>query len=123
MLKIIACVAAAAAFAGCASAPGQYGTRYVPVVDLQGRDQNKYQQDLLECQTLSEQRGDTTQQAIAGALAAALIGAVLAPSGYRNNVAGRSALLGAGAGAGGAIQTQQEIVKRCLGGRGYSILN
>ena len=123
MLKTIAVLAAAAVLTGCASAPGQYGTRYVPVVDLQGRDQNKYQQDLAECQTLAEQRGDTAQQALAGAVGAALIGAILAPSGYRNNVAGRSALLGAGAGAGTAIQTQQEIVKRCLAGRGYSVLN
>lgn len=123
MHNTITILAAAALLAGCAGTPGQYGTRYVPVVDLQGRDQARYQQDLAECQSLSEQRGDTAQQAIAGALAAALIGAVLAPSGYRNNVAGRSALLGAGAGAGSAIQTQQEIVKRCLGGRGYSVLN
>jgi len=65
MLKTIAVLAAAAVLTGCASTPGQYGTRYVPVVDLQGRDQNKYQQDLAECQTLAEQRGDTAQQALA----------------------------------------------------------
>lgn len=123
MLKTVSVIAAAALLGGCASTPGQYGTRYVPVVDLQGRDQNRYQQDLAECQALSEQRGDTAQQAVAGAVAAALIGAILAPSGHRNNVAGRSALLGAGAGAGTAIQTQQDIVKRCLAGRGYSVLN
>jgi len=78
MLKTIAVLAAAAVLTGCASTPGQYGTRCVPDVDLQGRDQNKYQQDLAECQTLAQQRGDTAQQALAGAVGAALIGAILA---------------------------------------------
>jgi hypothetical protein len=108
---------------GCASTPGAFGTRYVPVVDLKDQDANRYQRDLVECQTLAEQRGNTAQSAMAGAVAAALIGAIVAPSGHRNNVAGRSALLGAGAGAGGAIETQQDIVRKCLVGRGYRVLN
>lgn len=113
--------AALALLAGCASAP--MGTSYVPVVDLQGKDQAKYSQDLAECQGLARQRDNAAQMAVAGAIAGALLGAVLAPREYRHSLVNRGALIGAAGGAGNAVETQQDIIKRCLAGRGYSVLN
>ena len=88
-----------------------------------GKDAALLNQDLAECQQFAKQRADAASGAVAGALVGALIGAVLAPRGYRNSTAGYGAGAGALGGGVSANQTQESIVKRCLAGRGYSVLN
>lgn len=119
MKALTIAVALAVLTTGCATV----GTRYVPVVDLKDKDPVKYESDLKECQTLSEQRGDTAGAAVAGAAFGAILGAILAPREFRNGMVNRGALMGAGSGAGQAVQTQQAIIKQCLTGRGYAVLN
>lgn len=105
--------------AGCAS----MGAQYVPLVDMQGRDPVRFNADLAECQQFAVQRIDAARFAVVGAIATGLIGAFLAPRGFRNEVGGRAAALGAIGGAGEGLGTQQDIIKRCLAGRGYVVLN
>lgn len=119
IVKTIASIVIVLMLAGCATS----GANYRPVVDLHNRDPGRYQTDLSECQAYATQRMDAASGAVAGAVAGALLGAFLTPRGSRNYVAGRGAVLGGLAGAGGANETQETIVKRCLAGRGYSVLN
>lgn len=120
--KIVLIIAAAAALGACASNPNM-GTSYRPVVDLQSRSPELYEKDLGECQALARQRDDAARNAMAGAIAGALLGAIIAPRDYRQNLANRGALLGGLGAAGQAVETQETIIKRCLSGRGYSVLN
>ena len=107
------------ALSACATS----GARYVPVVDLRGHSQAQYAADLSKCQQYATQRMDAAQGALIGAIGSAILGAVVSPRGYRNEVAGKAALLGAGVGAAGANETQETIIKRCLAGRGYNVLS
>lgn len=117
----VALLAAALILSACATAPR--GAAYAPLVDLQGKSAEQLAVDTGECQAYARQRMDAAQGAMAGAIAGALLGAFLAPRGYRNEVAGKTAGLGAISGAVQANDTQESITKRCLAGRGYSVLN
>lgn len=117
-IRIVAAVCALA-LAGCAN----MGAKYVPLVDLQGRSQAQFDIDVAQCQDFAAKRINAEHFAIAGAIATGLLGAFLAPRGFRNEVAGRAAVLGAAGGAGEGIGTQQDIIRRCMAGRGYSVLN
>jgi outer membrane lipoprotein SlyB len=105
--------------AGCATR----GANYQPLIDTKGRDQAQLAQDTSECQVFAKQRMDAASGAVAGAVLGAVIGALLMPHGFRNQGAGYGALFGGASGAGSANDTQETIVKRCLAGRGYSVLN
>ena len=49
--------------------------------------------------------------------------AALAPQGSRNSWAGSGAIAGGAGGAVGATDSQEAIIRRCLAGRGFSVLN
>lgn len=117
-MKTVTLIAAALILTGCASR----GANYTPLVDMKGRDPSAFSQDATECQAYAKQRLDAAQGAIAGAVLGALLGAALAPRGYRSNVAGYGALAGGASGAAGANENQENIVRRCLAGRGYNVL-
>jgi outer membrane lipoprotein SlyB len=105
------------------SACATRGQNYVPVVDMRGQNHNAFVQDLSDCQAYARQRPDGAQGAVAGAIVGGLLGAVIAPRHHRNTFGAYGAGLGAAAGAGGAMDTQESIVKRCMAGRGYNVLN
>ncbi len=115
-MKTIASIAVVLMLAGCATS----GANYRPVVDLHNRDATKYQTDLSQCQNYATQRADAATGAVVGAVAGALLMAALGGRGSDNR---QGAIIGGLAGAGGANETQETIVKRCLAGRGYSVLN
>lgn len=108
-----------ASLAGCATR----GENYVPLVDMRYKSQVGFERDLADCQAYARQRPDATTGAVAGAIAGALLGAALAPHGYRNDLSAHGAALGMGAGAGAAIEKQEVVIKRCLAGRGYNVLD
>lgn len=119
MKKILAFVCSSMMLAGCATR----GANYVPLVDMKNRDPVTFNQDVMECQQYAKQRLDAAGGAVAGALIGALIGTALSPRGYRNEVAGYGATAGAISGGAQANETQEVIIKRCLAGRGYNVLN
>lgn len=124
MCKAI-CTATAAALlvAGCAATP--MGANYVPLVDVQTSQGAQFQHDLSECQSFATQRGDAAAGAVGGAVAGALFGAVLGAivGVSRNEMAGFGAFTGGLHGAAHNEGTQRDIIRRCLAGRGYSVLD
>jgi outer membrane lipoprotein SlyB len=111
-LNIIAVVALAAA--GCAD--------YQPIVDTRGVDPINYRADLADCQAYAGQvnpAAGAAGGAVAGALLGVLLGRIVNDS---NSGMKLGALMGGSAGAGEAARSQQEIVKNCMRGRGYSVL-
>lgn len=104
---------------GCATR----GADYVPLVDTKGKDLKMLQQDTAECQQFATQRAGAGSGAVAGAVVGGLLLAALAPSGSRNLGARQGAIVGGATGAVHANDTQETIIKRCLSGRGYNVLN
>ena len=106
-----------AMLAGCSSSTA-------PIIDTKGVNMTQYQQDLAECEAYSAQvrSGEGIAKGTAGG--AAVGGAIGA-------IAGGSAAKGAGIGAvsGGAESARiadrekADVVKNCLRGRGYRVLN
>ena len=123
MKKIVTITAAAAILAGCA-APMH---NYQPLVDGDTTS-TQYQRDLEDCRAYAMTKPSAESVAAVGAVIGALAGvALLALSGGRdgwgNEVAGVGALLGGVEGYSKGADGQQGVVKRCLAGRGYRVLD
>ncbi|MDB2434394.1 glycine zipper family protein [Luminiphilus sp.] len=98
-----------------------------PIIDRKGVDMNQYFADKAECEVYATEvnTGEkVTRGVIGGAVVGGAIGAIV-------NRGSNSAERGAGVGAvtGGVrgtqegIQEQERVVKQCLRGRGYRVLN
>ncbi len=110
-------VTLAGALAACSSAPG-------PIVDTQGIDMNGYYQDLAACERYADQvRMETgvAKGAAAGGAIGAVTGAILGESVLEYG--GVGAVAGGAKSAIDADQEKSEVVKRCMLGRGYKVLN
>lgn len=126
MTKIMTALLSVAVFvSGCAT--HNTGADYRPIIDTQGKDSTQLQQDRSECQAYAHQVSSAAERAAAGAVVGALLGAVFAAAagakGYRNESAAVGALSG---GLGAAVEgerDQRNIIRRCMSGRGYSVLN
>lgn len=104
-----------------------------PIVDTgrPGFNEVAYQRDLAECRALAEQVDPASQGARRGLLGAAIGGAFGAIGGAFAGNAGSGAALGASVGGlGGAIQgagsgydRRDRVVRNCLAGRGYAVLD
>jgi len=105
---------------GCA------GANYRPIIDTQGIDFNRYEFDLQQCQQFATQTGDAGQKAAVGAAAGAILGSVLAAAaggGYDRSASARvGAVTGAVSGGAQGENDQRNIIRRCLSGRGYRVL-
>lgn len=109
---------------GCANS----GSNYRPLIDTRDGavDMNRYESDLRQCQQYADQVAGAGTQAAAGAAIGAILGAVLAAAAGSRYDRGASARVGGVAGGvGGAAQgetDQRDVIRRCLAGRGYSVL-
>ena len=107
--------------AACKSTPQQR-----VVIDPKGIDQVAYERDLSECNTLAENAGKTGA-AGKGALGGAVIGGALGGifGGRRGalTMGGGGAVLGGASGAGKESNDKDQILKNCMTGRGYRVLN
>lgn len=120
-MKPILLFAIAACLAGCAA------SQYRPIVDLQGADPYLYERDLADCQAYARQV-DPGANAVAGAVVGALVGAAFGvaigdSSEFARTGAAIGALDGALVGGAGTAGTQVDIIRNCLGGRGYVVLH
>lgn len=124
MKRTLVAVLAVAIVAGCAHT----GANYRPIIDTRGGsvDLNRYEADLRECQQYAAQTAGAAESAAVGAAAGAILGAVLAAAAGRSYdraaTARVGAVSGAVAGAGSGETDQRNIIRRCLAGRGYSVL-
>jgi uncharacterized protein YcfJ len=111
--------------AGLLAASGCATTQYRPVVDS-GVSKGNYEDDVADCQNLANQR-PAAAQAAGGATAGAVLGGLLALAvGLRGsdvaNVAAWGAASGGIQGAAVGSAQQQDMVARCMAGRGYNVV-
>jgi hypothetical protein len=107
---------------GCA------GANVRPLVDMKGVNEAAYEKDLSECQAYAQQQSGMGETAAKGAGAGAVVGGLLGlvTGGNKTGIAqaaGAGAVVGAAGGAFTGNQAQEAVVKRCLSGRGYKVLN
>jgi uncharacterized protein YcfJ len=123
MKKIIA-VTLCLALTACATRPT--GENYRPVIDTKGADITRLEEDLRECQAYAARVAGAAEQAAAGAVAGAVLGAMLAAAAGSRYSRNQHAAVGAVAGlSGGAVsgeRDQRDVIRRCMTGRGYNVL-
>jgi hypothetical protein len=104
------------------------GAEVRPIVDMKGVNEARYEKDLAECQEYAKEASGMGSTAAMGAGAGAVVGGLLGLV-TGGNTTGIVQAAGAGAvigGAGGAFkgnESQEAVVKKCLVGRGYKVLN
>lgn len=108
-------------------AVGVAGCAYRPVVDTKRSDMTHYETDLGECRQIAEKGPGAGTGAAVGAAGGYAVGQVFARATGRANVASESgrggAVLGAAGGAGAGARNQRQIIKNCMIGRGYAVLD
>jgi hypothetical protein len=97
------------------------------IIDRKGVNMARYEADKAECEAYASEV-KTAEKAARGAAGGAVVGgAIGAIAGGSRDAAARGAGIGAvSGGARGVVEgerTQMEVVKRCLRGRGYRVLN
>ena len=107
---------------GCA------GANVRPLVDMKGVNEAAYEKDLSDCQAYAQQQSGMGENAAKGVGAGAVVGGLLGlvTGGNASGIAqaaGAGAVIGAAGGAYSGNQAQEAVVKRCLSGRGYKVLN
>ena len=120
-INILSIAVTALLLAGCANT----GANYRPIIDSKNVDLNRYEADLVECQRYAEQKGGAGEKAAIGAGAGAVLGGVLAAvgNGDKGSAARVGGVMGAVSVATSGDQGQRTIIKRCLIGRGYKVLD
>ena len=115
-MKTYSAVLILALLPGCA-------TTYAPIVD---RPSDAYASDLLVCREHAQRTMNAGSGAAAGAAVGAGLGLVLCSAlGGRDcgRTAAGTAVLGAAHGAGAGHQSEAQVVRNCLVGRGHRVLN
>lgn len=112
---------------GCAS-PGSssYAGSSGIIIDTKGVDMSGYHADLADCQSYASQvpvAQRTATSAAGGAVLGGVIGAVVGDSVTAKRGAGVGAVTGAVKGVSSGSREQQQVVRNCLRGRGYRVLN
>ena len=104
------------------------GAEVRPIVDIKGVNEARYVKDLAECQGYAKEASGMGSSAAKSAGAGAVVGGLLGLV-TGGNTTGIVQAAGAGAvisGAGGAYkgnESQEAVLKKCLLGRGYKVLN
>jgi len=102
--------------AGCAAHPD-------PIVDMKGVNVAQYEEDLAQCKSYGDEV-KVEQGVLKGAAAGAVVGGVIgAIGGDADRGAGYGGAVG---GTKSGVKNQREkeqVVKRCMRGRGYRVLN
>ena len=119
---LLAVCATIALVSGCASKAGK------PIVDMKGVNPSQYEQDLAECSSYADEVA-VGEKAVTGAVTGAVVGGALGAiwDGYRGGSpergAASGAVVGGAGGVGSGVSERNRVVKSCLRGRGYSVLN
>lgn len=126
MMRYGAVVATACvvALGGCA---GRHRSGDRVIVDTKGVDLNAYYQDLDDCQHYADDV-EVGRRAASGAVAGAVIGGAVGAiatgsSRTTTRAAGVGGLVGGAKGASSGVRERDRVVKNCLAGRGYRVLN
>lgn len=104
--------------AGCAS--------HKVIIDKEGVDMAKYEQDLAACRAYAEEvpaGEEAGKGALGGAVVGGAVGAILGGRRGAETLAGVGAVTGAARGGAHGEREKEQVVKNCLLGRGYRVLN
>jgi len=96
------------------------------IIDTKGVDMSAYYQDLHECRNYASQvntAGQVTEKTISGAVIGGAVGAITGDSSSAKRAAGVGGLFGAVKGSSQAGKEKQRVIKHCLRGRAYRVLN
>jgi outer membrane lipoprotein SlyB len=96
------------------------------IIDTKNTDMSNYQQDLAECEQYTEQVATgkhVTSGAVGGAVLGGLVGAAVGNSTTAQRGAGAGAITGTAKGVSKSEQEKSRVLRNCLRGRGYKILN
>lgn len=123
MKKIIASITICTVLSACATSVQQQ--ILVPLVDMKGVDNIQFNNDVMECNAYAR-RIDAEQHAANTAMALGVLGALLGASLGNRRDALQLGAIGAASGAvqghSKAVEKQEDVVRRCLAGRGYVVL-
>jgi outer membrane lipoprotein SlyB len=93
------------------------------IIDKKGVDMARYEQDLAECRAYSSEV-QTGKKVATGAASGAVVGGLIgAITGDAGKAAGVGAVGGGAKGASEGSRQEVQVVKNCLRGRGYKLLN
>ena len=96
------------------------------IVDKQGIDMTQYEQDLAECSQYAEEvdaGSEVAKGAVGGAVIGGAVGAILGGRKSAERLGGVAAVTGAAGSGSSASREKNQVIKNCLRGRGYKILN
>ncbi|TXS92191.1 glycine zipper family protein [Parahaliea maris] len=96
------------------------------IIDKKGVNMARYEQDLAECRSYADEvrTGEKVAKgAASGAVVGGLIGAAVGNSRDVQQGAGVGAVSGGARGAAQGEREEVRVVKQCLRGRGYRVLN
>lgn len=117
-MKIICSLFIIFAVSGCASKK--------VIIDREGVDMSKFEQDLQACSQYAEEvesGSEVAKGAVGGAAIGGAVGAILGGRRTAEKLAGVGAVTGAARGGSGASMEKSHVIKNCLRGRGYKVLN
>jgi hypothetical protein len=110
---------------GCASSQYKDPMDNV-IVDTAGVDLNKYYADLAECKAFAEKvdvRDQTTRGVVGGVIVGSVVGAIIGNSDDAKKGGGAAGVLGGMEANAEARREQGKVMRNCLVGRGYNVLN
>jgi len=123
-IKVFIFVSALSLLTAC-SGFGRTASRS-PIVDLKGVDLGAYQRDRSECEAYGDEVS-MGQQVLTSTAGGAAAGAVIGAAAGNSDTAKRAAGIGGGFGAlrgtRRALSEREMVVRNCLLGRGYRVLN
>lgn len=97
-----------------------------PIIDDKNVNLARYEADLAECRNYADEVAIAQKAGsgvVSGAVVGAAIGAVVGNSDVVKKGAGIGAVGGGARGIGEGIRERDNVIKRCLTGRGYRVLN
>ncbi len=96
------------------------------IVDTQGVDMSRYERDYADCETYAGQvntGGQVARSAGFGAAIGAALGAIFGNSSAVARGAGAGGVVGGAKGAVRGDNEKTQVLRNCLRGRGYRVLN
>jgi hypothetical protein len=96
------------------------------IIDRKHVNMANYEKDLKECNSYAEDIStgqEAAKSGVAGAAVWGAIGAAIGNSETAASAAGAGGVAGTAKGAAHAEQDKQQVIKTCLRGRGYKVLN
>lgn len=97
-----------------------------PIIDMAGVDPEVLELDMAECEAYADEV-EVGRQVATGAATGAVVGGTIGAIFGNGETAARTAGVGAATGsvrgAGGAMSERRQVIRNCLIGRGYLVLN